>query len=187
MKKIDFEDFILENKLSHLNGQFNIWLYNNSKTFGYKIFFEHVCGPDIFLHDLSTTLDSLTGEIPPEFKNQDKIFTEDKLNKMYKLLDKLYELNLHPKPIEIFKYKSIMGIKMGKVNSITQQNENKLSELNKNKKALYKLFPKPSNYTSRHSYVPRCIDFDTIEGYGLYNGKYVIIDIDVVDLSLSKI
>jgi len=137
MLKEDFLEFkeIISKKgeIDQISGGKNIWLSSQNDKYGYKIFFTKWMGPrsffwknDIIKKPIDKE-DKSSGITTIIDKNKETPFN---LYTFFDMLNKLYEHDLHPQPIEIFTYKSITGIKIIKADECpTDRYNNRKNEI----------------------------------------------------------
>ena len=111
MHQKDYLSFIATNfkgsKKPHIeNGAFSIWICNPKLKHGYKLFFEKYGVASEFRHAL------------PDNQNP-QLLLKSKLKTYFKFCNNLFNLDLSPKPIRIFEYKSVYGIKFKNIPPIT--------------------------------------------------------------------
>ena len=177
---LEFKEIISKKgKLDQISGGKNIWLYSPLKEYGYKIFFTHWMGTRSFFwkNNIKTSShikeigkkDTSSGITTIIDKNQE---TPLNLYTFFNMLNKLYEHGLHPKPIEIFTYKSVLGIKIPKADKLTKDRyNNRKKEINYN--FLFKIFG--------NEQAKKLIEAK-INNHGLIDDKITLIDYDILNL-----
>ena len=177
--KDDFLEFRSNVILSdnYNNGAYNIWLCPPNEEYGYKIFFTHWMGPRNFLEKINIrkrgnkNRQSSTGITTIIDKNQNN---PKNLNALFEMLNKLYECDLHPQPIEIFTYKSISGIKIKRAEKCPQNRyDNRKNEVNF----------KPLDWLIGDNHKNYLIDTNGIHNWGLIDNKIMPIDYDAMEFS----
>jgi len=169
-KEITSNDWIEFSKGKQvMSGTRNLWVTNLEDDFGYKIF--------TINNDANGN-----GRTPARLireKKVMKISSDTDLDKMFTLLTSAHQMGYHPRPIEIFNYKSIKGIKIEKAEPATQ----KLFD-NRHEEIDYDSLKSILN----DSMVFYMAQLDTNKtNYGQINGSLVIIDFDLETLENSKI
>ena len=179
---LEFREIISKNgQIDQGNGAKNIWLSSQNENFGYKIFYTHWMGPLNFFwkNDIKKkTIDeerrfkiNLSSGITTFIdKNQISPYN---LYTFFDMLNKLYEHDLHPQPIEIFTYKSISGIKIIKADLCPEDRyNNRKNEINYD--FLFEILGDHANHLKdigRHN-------------YGLIDDKIMLIDYDSHELQV---
>ena len=119
MYKADYLNFIKINLGKDdgiKNGSFSIWICNQKNNHGYKLYFKDWGGPMNFL--VAKNIRERRHPKKDPSKGH-KLVGMKKLKAYFKFCNKLFNLGLIPKPIRIFEYKSVYGIKQTNIPPIT--------------------------------------------------------------------
>ena len=162
--KMNYEDWIKFSEGKGVkNGAHNIWVFNPEDDFGYKLFFCKHRDPREII----------------KFKNDNvEPMSDVDLDRMFVLLTSMHEIGCHPRPISLFNYKSIKGIKIEKAERATKElYDNRHEDMD---------FEGLKNILSENmvSYLANNIK---MHNYGQIDEKLVIIDVDIATLSNSII
>ena len=151
---MNYEDWIEFSEGKRVkNGAYNIWVFNPEDDFGYKLFFCKHRDPREII----------------KFKNDNvEPMSDVDLDRMFVLLTSMHEIGCHPRPISLFNYKSIKGIKIEKAEPATKE--------------LYDNRHKDFNFEGLKNIIPDSVYYiaNTIQrhNYGQIDGKLVIVDVD---------
>ena len=177
MDKSDYLNFISEkfkikdpenSNLDIKQGSFSIWICNKKENYGYKFFFKEWGGPSVFFVSnkfISKKLDS-------KYKGQ-KLLEMDKLKDYFKFCNKLFNLGIIAKPLKIFNYKSIYGIKFQKLLPVTSD---KLWDNRYN--ILLPIF----NKIWIEDYSKWLLDQSQRQNFGQINNNLLMLDLDATNL-----
>tara|TARA_Y100000361_G_scaffold119682_1_gene111213 strand:- start:107 stop:703 length:597 start_codon:yes stop_codon:yes gene_type:complete len=142
-------------------GAWNFWLENSTDDFGWKIY------------------NSSWGQTESVYDEYD-IIGGDELEQLFKFLQYGHTLGVFPKPIEIFKHKSVSGIKIQKANQITPDDDiwkNRRDQ--KNLQGLDKIFN--GNNDSPDYYINYLFDDSGYWNWGTVDGNLVYLGINKDD------
>jgi len=162
---MNYEDWIkFSNGKEVLKGAYNIWVFNPEDDFGHKLFFSNHSGPKNFLKQ--------NGDVVEPMSDTD-------LDRMFTLLTSMHEIGCYPRPISLFNYKSIKGIKIEKAEpATTELYDNRHKDMD---------FEGLKNIISDYGGISYIANTLQIHNYGQIDGKLVIVDVDNATLSNSII
>jgi len=188
----------------YASGAHNVWVTSHDSGVGLKLFFKQQHDPKRFLAQPSNTENKMwarwvDGRRPMQYpkKNFGKAWdlaNEEDLAHMFEIMMELYDYDLHPKPIEIFKSSIFTGVIIGKAIPLKRRDVVDWKSIPREKRHSHRheldshdIYNNRATEMQHYNELPRILgkqwanyvmNTDQRANYGIYEGKLMLLDVD---------